>query len=95
MRNEDPPLWQTAPKEWEPIKVVPQATSTVVGGRAAKREQTVVVVQGPYHLQIDQEYADNRKGGAAYVPLCHDGAKGPYLDVRVYRALVFLFQIQT
>ena len=95
MRNEEPPLWQTAPKEWKPIKVLPQASSTVVGGREAKKEKTVTVVQGGYHLQLDKEYMDNQKGAVAYVPLCHAGARGPYLDARVYRALVFLFQIQS
>ena len=66
MRNEEPPLWQTAPKEWKPIKVLPRASSTVVGGREAKKEQTVTVVQGEYHLQLDQEYVDNRRGTATW-----------------------------
>ena len=59
MRNMEPPLWQTAPKKWTPLKVLPQASSTVVGGREAKKEKTATVVQGAYHLQLDKEYMDN------------------------------------
>ena len=95
MRNEEPPLWQTAPKEWKPIKVLLHASNTVVGGREAKKEQTTTVVQGAYHLQLDKEYVDNQRDPTPFIPLCHANARGPYLDVRIYRALVFLFQVQS
>ena len=77
MRNEEPPLWQTAPREWKPIKVLPHASSTVVRGKEARKEKTTTVVQGEYHLQPDREYVDNWKDPPAFVPLCHAGARGP------------------
>ena len=95
MQNAEPPLWQTAPREWKPIRVLPHASSSVVGGREAKKEKTAIVVQGAYHLQLDKEYMDNQHDPTAFIPLCHASARGPYLDVRIYWALVFLFQVQS
>ena len=69
---------------------------TVVGGRDAKKEQTTVVVQGSYHLQVDKEYLDNRPATSPLcVPMCHTSNEGPYLDLRVYRSLVFFYQVQS
>ena len=96
MRNMEAPLWQTTPKEWTPLKVLPQTSSTVVGGRDAKKEKSAVVVQGSYRLELDKEYMDNQPGPSpAYCPLCHADNRGPYVDLRVYRAIVFLFQVQS
>ena len=62
----------------------PEDAMTVVGGRDAKKEQTTVVVQGSYHLQVDKEYLDNRPATSPLcVPMCHTGNKGLYLDLRV------------
>ena len=94
MRNTAVPLWQSAPKKWAPLKAQQQTTCTVVGGREAKKEKTTVVVQGPYHLELDQEYMENRpEPSPAYLPMCHSSRRGPYIDLRLYRAIVFLFQI--
>ena len=54
------------------------------------------VVQGPYHLELDQEYMDNRPGASpAYLPMCHANNRGPYIDLRIYRAIVFLYQVHS
>ena len=69
---------------------------TVVGGRDAKKEQTTVVVQGSYHMQVDKEYLDDRPTASPLcVPMCHTGNKGPYLEPRVYSSLVFFYQVHS
>ena len=56
----------------------------------------VTVVQGAYHLQLDKEYVDNQRDRTdAFLPLCQANARGAYLDLRIYRALVFLFHIES
>ena len=48
----------------------------------------------PYHLELDQEYVENRPSTSpAYILLCHSSRRGPYIDLRIYRAIVFLFQV--
>ena len=89
MRVMDAPEWQTALKKWKPLKVQPKTSYTVVGGREAKREQTAALVQGSYHLEL--EYKENRPGESpTYLPMCDAGNLGPYVDVRIYTALVFV-----
>ena len=69
---------------------------TVIGGREAKQEKTKTIVQGSLHLQVDEEYLSNRPSDKPLcVPMCSEGNKGPYLDVRVYRSLVYFFQVQS
>ena len=68
----------------------------VIGGREAKQEKTKTIVQGSLHLQVDEEYLSNRPSDKPLcVPMCSEGNKGPYLDVRVYRSLVYFFQVQS
>ena len=94
MRNTAVPLWQSAPKKWAPVRAKQQTTYSVVGGREAKKQKTTVMVQGPYRLELDQEYMENRpEPSPAYLPMCHNSRRGPYIDLRLYRAIVFLFQI--
>ena len=94
MRNTAVPLWESAPKKWAPLKARRQTTYTVVGGREAKKEKTTAVVQGPYHLELDREYMENRpEPSPAYLPMCHSSRRGPYIDLRLCRAIVFLFQL--
>ena len=88
--------WQQAPEQWQPLHIHPRTSMTVVGGRDAKKELTKVVVQGLYHLQVDKEYLDNKPATSALcVPMCHTSNKGPYLGLRVYRSLVFFYQVQS
>ena len=96
MRNMEAPRWQTAPKKWGPLAVQPRTSYTVVGGRKAKKEQTAVVVQCLYHLELDKEYMDNRPGGSPiYLSMCHTSNWGPYIDLRIYRTIVFLYQVHS
>ena len=79
-----------------PLKILPQATSPVVGGREARKKQTAIVGHGAYHLQLSKEYMDNQPSlSHTFLPLCHANARGPYVDLRIHRALVFLFQIHS
>ena len=90
------PMWQVAPERWWPLRIHPRTSMTVVGGREAKKEQVQVVIQGSYHLQVDKEYLENRPvASPPCVPMCHSGNRGPYLDFRIYRSLVFFYQIQS
>ena len=67
---------------------------TLLGGTEAKKDKTTTVVQGPYHPELDQEYVENRPGASpAYLPICHSSRRGPYIDLRIYRATVFLCQV--
>ena len=43
-----------------PMQIHPRTSTTVLGGRKIKKEQTHVVVQGAYHMQVDKEYLENR-----------------------------------
>ena len=93
MRHVEVPLWQTAPKKWAPLKVQRQTSYTVVGGREAKKEKNTTVVQGPYHLELDQDMENRPDASPAYLPMCHSSRQAPYIDLRIYRAIVFLCQI--
>ena len=96
LRAKPAPEWQEAPEQWQPLRIHPRTSKIVVGGRDAKKEQTKVVVQGSYHLQVDKEYLDNRPATSPLcVPMCHTGNKGPYLNLRVYRSLVYFYQVQS
>ena len=94
MRNMEAPLWQTAPKKWAPLRVQPETSRTPVGGREAKKEKMATVVQGAYPLEVEQDYMKNRPGASpAYVPMCHASRRGPHIDLRIYRAIVFIYQV--
>ena len=78
------------------MRIHPKTSTTMVGGREAKKEQTQVVVQGAYHMQVNKEYLENRpETSPLCIPMCHSSNRGPYLDLRIYRALVFLYQVQS
>ena len=89
-------LWQVAPERWRPLRMHPRTSTTVVGGREAKKEQTQVIAQGAYYLQVDKEYLENRPDASPLcVPMCHSRNRGPCLDLRIYWALVLLYQVQS
>ena len=89
-------MWQVAPEQWRPLRIHPRTSTTVVGGREVKKEQTQVIVRGAYHLQVDKEDLENRPNASPLcVPMCHSRNRGPYMDHRIYRALVFMYQVQS
>ena len=96
LRAKHPPEWQEAPEQWQPLRIHPRTSMTVIGGREAKQEKTKTIVQGSCHLQVDEEYLDNRPPtNPQCVPMCHTSNRGPYLEFRVYRSLVYFFQVQS
>ena len=94
LREKHPPEWQEAPRRWPALHILPRTSMTVIGGREAKQEKTKTIIQGSLHLQVDEEYLSNRPSDKPLcVPMCHKGNRGPYLDLRVYKSLVYFFQV--
>ena len=84
LRAKHPPEWQEAPRQWQPLHIHPRTSMTVIGGREAKQEKTKTIVQGLCHLQVDEEYLDNRPSGKPLcVPMCHKGNRSPSPPRRV------------
>ena len=46
LRAKHPPEWQEAPEQWQPLRIHPKTSMTVIGGREAKQQKTKVIVQG-------------------------------------------------